>query len=94
MKRLVKTFEESHHHVKRRFVKYAGFQIFLHASRTLKGIETIYALYTKAKFATTELRFFDVQGITTITNCYLTISPHLSTRLYFFQTLKKNSPRK
>ncbi|WP_154214208.1 DDE-type integrase/transposase/recombinase, partial [Bacillus cereus] len=37
--------EQDHRHIKRRFAKSAGFQNLRHASRTLKGIETIHALY-------------------------------------------------
>ncbi|PFE08357.1 IS6 family transposase [Bacillus cereus] len=37
--------EQDHRHIKRRFVKSAGFQNLRHASRTLKGIETIHTLY-------------------------------------------------
>ncbi|PFY30941.1 IS6 family transposase, partial [Bacillus toyonensis] len=37
--------EQDHRHVKRRFVKSAGFQTLRHASRTIKGIETIQAIY-------------------------------------------------
>ncbi|OUB36097.1 hypothetical protein BK708_02820 [Bacillus thuringiensis serovar yunnanensis] len=37
--------EQDHRHVKRRFVKSDGFQTLCHASRTIKGIETIHALY-------------------------------------------------
>lgn len=40
--------EQDHRHVKRRFVKSAGFQNLRHASRTLKGIETIHALYNES----------------------------------------------
>ncbi|PFZ11514.1 IS6 family transposase [Bacillus pseudomycoides] len=39
--------EQDHRHVKRRFAKSAGFQNFRHASRTIKGIETIHALYKR-----------------------------------------------
>ncbi|MCQ6531073.1 IS6 family transposase [Bacillus mycoides] len=41
--------EQNHRHVKRRFVKSAGFQTLRHASRTIKGIETIYALYKQKR---------------------------------------------
>ncbi|MED4732178.1 DDE-type integrase/transposase/recombinase, partial [Aneurinibacillus migulanus] len=37
--------EQDHRHVKRCFSKSAGFQNLRHASRTLKGIETIHAIY-------------------------------------------------
>ncbi|MGG0262428.1 DDE-type integrase/transposase/recombinase, partial [Bacillus mycoides] len=39
--------EQEHRHVKRRFAKSAGFQNLRHASRTIKGIETVHALYKK-----------------------------------------------
>ncbi|MBJ8026196.1 DDE-type integrase/transposase/recombinase, partial [Bacillus cereus] len=42
--------EQDHRHVKGRFVKSAGFQTLRHASRTIKGIETI---GSGAKFYTT-----------------------------------------
>ncbi|PHF99623.1 IS6 family transposase, partial [Bacillus toyonensis] len=38
-----------HRHVKRRFVKSAGFQSLRHASRTIKGIETIPAIYKQRR---------------------------------------------
>ncbi|MEK4614197.1 IS6 family transposase [Bacillus sp. FSL K6-0067] len=41
--------EQDHRHIKRRFVKSAGFQNLRHASRTLKGIETIHAIYKKKR---------------------------------------------
>ncbi|MBG9618022.1 transposase, partial [Bacillus cereus] len=41
--------EQDHRHVKRRFVKSAGFQTLRHASRTLKGIETIHAIYKQKR---------------------------------------------
>ncbi|MEH7218366.1 DDE-type integrase/transposase/recombinase, partial [Bacillus toyonensis] len=37
--------EQDHRHIKRRFAKSTGFQNLRHASRTLKEIETIHALY-------------------------------------------------
>ncbi|HDR4949118.1 IS6 family transposase [Bacillus cereus group sp. FL70] len=37
--------EQDHRHIKRRFAKSAGFQNLRHASRTIKGIETIHAIY-------------------------------------------------
>ncbi len=40
--------EQDHRHIKRRLVKSAGFQNLRHASRTIKGIETIH-LYTNKK---------------------------------------------
>lgn len=39
--------EQDHRHIKRCFAKSAGFQNLRHASRTIKGIETIHALYKR-----------------------------------------------
>ncbi|QPW51684.1 IS6 family transposase (plasmid) [Bacillus thuringiensis] len=47
IKHLNNLIEQDHRHVKRRFAKSAGFQNLRHASRTIKGIETIHALYKK-----------------------------------------------
>ncbi|PFL13729.1 hypothetical protein COJ07_29530 [Bacillus cereus] len=41
--------EQDHRHIKRLFVKSAGFQNLRHASRTIKGIETIHALYKQRR---------------------------------------------
>jgi len=41
--------EQDHRHVKRRFVKSAGFHTLRHASRTIKGIETIHAIYKQKR---------------------------------------------
>ena len=41
--------KQDHRHVKRRFAKSAGFQNLRHASRTIKGIETIHALYKQRR---------------------------------------------
>ncbi|MGG0326300.1 DDE-type integrase/transposase/recombinase, partial [Bacillus mycoides] len=41
--------EQDHRHIKRRFVKSAGFQNLRHASRTLKGIETVHAIYKQKR---------------------------------------------
>ncbi|MDA1775244.1 IS6 family transposase [Bacillus cereus] len=41
--------EQDHRHIKRRVVKSAGFQSLRHASRTLKGIETIHAIYKQKR---------------------------------------------
>ncbi len=37
--------EQNHRHVKWRFAKFTGFQILHQTSCTLKGIETVHALY-------------------------------------------------
>jgi len=47
IKHLNNLIEQDHRHIKRRFVKSAGFQSLRHASRTLKGIETIHAIYKR-----------------------------------------------
>jgi len=47
IKHLNNLIEQDHRHVKRRFAKSAGFQNLRHASRTIKGIETIHALYKR-----------------------------------------------
>ncbi|MEW4072568.1 DDE-type integrase/transposase/recombinase, partial [Bacillus thuringiensis] len=41
--------EQDHRHVKRRFAKSSGFQSIQHASRTIKGIETIQAIYKQRR---------------------------------------------
>ncbi|CAH2466739.1 MULTISPECIES: IS6 family transposase [Bacillus cereus group] len=47
IKHLNNLVEQDHRHVKRCFAKSAGFQNLRHASRTIKGIETIHALYKR-----------------------------------------------
>lgn len=47
IKHLNNLIEQDHRHVKRRFAKSSGFQCIRHASRTIKGIETIHALYKR-----------------------------------------------
>ena len=49
VKHLNNLIEQDHRHVKRRFVKSSGFQNIRHASRTIKGIETIQALYKQRR---------------------------------------------
>ncbi|WP_146737760.1 IS6 family transposase [Bacillus tropicus] len=49
VKHLNNFIEQDHRHVKRRFAKSAGFQNLRHASRTIKGIETIHALYKQRR---------------------------------------------
>lgn len=49
--------EQDHRHVKRRFVKSAGFQTLRHASRTVKGIETIQAIYKQRRNLQTDFAF-------------------------------------
>ncbi|WP_416232122.1 hypothetical protein [Bacillus thuringiensis] len=41
--------EQDHQHVKRRFAKSSGFQSIRHASRTIKEIETIQAIYKQRR---------------------------------------------
>ena len=45
VKHLNNLIEQDHRHVKRRFVKSGGLQSLRHASRTIKEIETVHALY-------------------------------------------------
>ncbi|OUB14055.1 hypothetical protein BK708_26025 [Bacillus thuringiensis serovar yunnanensis] len=49
--------EPDHRHVKRRFVKSAGFQTLRHASRTIKGNETIQAIYKQRRNLQTNFVF-------------------------------------
>ncbi len=49
MKHLNNLIEQDHRHAKRRFAKSGGFQSIRHASRTLKGIETVHALYKRKR---------------------------------------------
>lgn len=49
VKYLNNLIEQDHRHVKRRFVKTSGSQNICHASRTIKGIETIQALYKQRR---------------------------------------------
>ncbi|WP_153019600.1 DDE-type integrase/transposase/recombinase, partial [Bacillus gaemokensis] len=49
IKHLNNLIEQDHRHVKRRFAKSAGFQNLRHASRTIKGIETIHSLYKQRR---------------------------------------------
>ncbi|OUB62846.1 IS6 family transposase, partial [Bacillus thuringiensis] len=49
VKHLNNLIEQDHRHVKRRFAKSSGFQNIRHASRTIKGIETIQALYKQRR---------------------------------------------
>ncbi|OFD35928.1 Integrase catalytic region [Bacillus mycoides] len=49
IKHLNNLVEQDHRHVKRRFAKSAGFQNFRHTLRTIKGIETIHALYKQRR---------------------------------------------
>ncbi|KFM95545.1 IS6 family transposase [Bacillus clarus] len=49
--------EQDHRHVKRRFVKSAGFHTLRHASRTIKGIETIQAIYKQRRNLQTDFAF-------------------------------------
>ncbi|WP_255292286.1 IS6 family transposase [Bacillus cereus] len=49
VKHLNNLIEQDYRHVKRRFVKSSRFQSIRHASRTLKGIETIHAIYKRKR---------------------------------------------
>ncbi len=48
-KHLKNLIEQDHRHVKRCFAKSAGFQNIRHASRTLKGMKTVHALYKRKR---------------------------------------------
>ncbi len=49
VKYLNNLIEQGHRHIKRRFTKSSGSQNIRHASRTLKGIETIHAIYKRKR---------------------------------------------
>ncbi|MGK8429821.1 IS6 family transposase [Bacillus cereus] len=49
IKHLNNLIEQDHRHIKHCFVKSAGFQNLRHASRTLKRIETIHAIYKQKR---------------------------------------------
>jgi putative transposase len=66
IKHLNNLIEQDHRHVKRRFAKSAGFQTLRHASRTIKGIETIHALYKRSRNLSSDFGFStydELQGI-------------------------------
>ncbi|MES5929972.1 MULTISPECIES: IS6 family transposase [Bacillus] len=49
VKHLNNLIEQDHRHVKLRFAKSSGFQTIRHASRTIKGIETMQAIYKQRR---------------------------------------------
>ncbi|AIW87930.1 Transposase for insertion sequence element IS257 in transposon Tn4003 [Bacillus mycoides] len=49
VKHMNNRIEQDHRHVKRRFARSSGFQTLRHASRTIKDIETIHALYKQRR---------------------------------------------
>lgn len=49
IKHLNNIIEQDHRHVKRRFSRSLGFQSLRHASRTIKGIETVHAIYKQKR---------------------------------------------
>ncbi|MGN7197522.1 IS6 family transposase [Bacillus mycoides] len=49
VKHLNNLIEQDYRHVNRRFAKSTGFQSLRHASRTLKGIETVHVLYKRKR---------------------------------------------
>lgn len=57
VKRFNNPIEQDHRHVKHRFAKSAGFQNLRHTSLTIKGIETIHAIY-KRKRSSQQANFF------------------------------------
>ncbi len=56
IKHLNNLIEQELRHIKHRFAKSAEFQSLRHASYTLKGIETIHAIYTKTYTELHQLR--------------------------------------
>ena len=48
-KHLNNFIERDHRHVKRCFARSSGFQNLRHASRTIKGIETIHAIHKRKR---------------------------------------------
>ncbi|WP_243526851.1 IS6 family transposase [Bacillus pseudomycoides] len=49
VKHLNNLIEQDHRHIKRCFAKSSGFQTIRHASRTIKGIETVQAIYKQRR---------------------------------------------
>ncbi|WP_081631307.1 MULTISPECIES: IS6 family transposase [Bacillus] len=49
VKHLNNFIEQDHKHVKRRFIKFSGFQSIRHASRTIKRTETIHDIYKQKR---------------------------------------------
>lgn len=49
IKYLNNIIEQDHRHVKRQFSRSLGFQSVRHASRTIKGIETVHAIYKQKR---------------------------------------------
>lgn len=49
IKYLNNIIKQDHRHVKRRISRSLGFQSLRHASRTIKGIETVYAIYKQKR---------------------------------------------
>lgn len=57
VKHLNNLIKQDYRYIKRRFAKSAGFQNLRHASRTIKGIETIHAIHKKNKVGNRTLFF-------------------------------------
>ncbi|OOR71216.1 hypothetical protein BLX06_31985 [Bacillus cereus] len=55
--------EQDHRHVKRRFAESAGFQSIRHASRTIKGIEALHALYKRRRSLSQDFAFSSYQEV-------------------------------
>ena len=72
--------EQDHRHIKRRFVKSAGFQNLRHASRTLKGIETLHAIYKQKRSHIPDFSFQRTRN-------YSSYSELLKLQLYFVSRL-------
>ncbi|WP_417894949.1 IS6 family transposase [Bacillus thuringiensis] len=60
VKHLNNLIKQDHRYIKRCFAQSAGFQSLRHASRTLKGIEMIHAIYVEKEKSHARLLFFDV----------------------------------
>nr|WP_229189124.1 IS6 family transposase [Bacillus cereus] len=63
VKHLNNLIEQDPRHVKRRFAKSSGFQNIRHASRTVKGIETIQALYKQRRSLEADSVFSAYNGL-------------------------------
>ncbi|MEX0417941.1 DDE-type integrase/transposase/recombinase, partial [Bacillus sp. C30] len=63
VKHLNNLIEQDHRHVKRRCAKSSGFQNIRHASRTIKGIETLHALYKRRRSLSKDFVFSAYQEL-------------------------------
>ncbi|WP_050551682.1 IS6 family transposase [Bacillus mycoides] len=63
VKHLNNLIEQDHRHVKSRFARSSGFQNIRHASHTIKGIETLHALYKQKRSLSQESIFSAYQEL-------------------------------